>query len=104
MHRADGAVIFGIPIDVAIIGIRGVRRIVQAIEGDAVDGWLGVAGVVKLGGLKPIAVVGAMAGLHVAQASKGIPPQMAIRPFLLSDEFGVAISAKGGWRDTCLLS
>ena len=66
LHRADGAVIFGIPIDVAIIGIWSVRRIVQAIEGDAVDGWLGVAGVVKLGGLKPIAVVGAVAGLHVA--------------------------------------
>ena len=104
MHWAYGAIVFGVSIDFAVIGVWGVGRVVQAIEGDAVDGGLGVAGVVKLGVLKPIAVIGTVACFYIAQAGKGIPTQVAIGPLLLSNELSIAIGTQGGRRDASAIS
>ena len=81
------------------IGVWGVGRVVQAIEGDAVDGGLGVAGVVKLGVLKPIAVIGTVSSFYKAQARQGIPPQIAPRVLLPGNKLRIAIGAQRLRRD-----
>ena len=69
------------------------------IQGDADDRRLRVAVVIQLGGLKPVAVIGAVPGFYKAQAREGIPSQIAARVLLPGDKFRVAIGAQRLRRD-----